>query len=647
MAVSKGKHRHKGVFLEENLKGRGIKFMNYEITGSINENRGIIDTYFMTYENNSYILTLYKKGLYAPQEILLKYKSIEEEKRLHLVQVEELGYNEEEQREYIISSIKRNTTIKNRKIKNYKRLINQVISAIKVSHENELYHFDLRPEDIFIDEKHPNTYKVYGFGHIPIGKEELDQEKIKIKGLMSKYQAPELEKGIISGKSDFWSFGVILYEKIYRKLPFEYEKNEFGKYKISFSTINIEKKGVYASLFKGLLNIEPEERWGHEEVEEWLLYLGNKDDGSIKKSSSFSSKKKYNNLLDLHLSLGFSPEGYLKLERLYYSADVSNWLLDKKEYEKIKKLDMYLSNKYYFNAFLYNYGKDSQRLYYKGYNLRNIKNLDKFSIVDLKKLSKLMSGASTSKQSFFYRLHSPFNVSKYSFYYAYIDNNEFYLDNKKASDYNFFPDYSLEDDNPSNFLIFRQEKSYKNFTVYLSFLLERSNGNLSSIREALLSGEFQLELFKDSLIDEAVFYVDFIKNKSLKAKNIDFAIFKKVFYDYSFLNLPFEKVIKKVEDVRFYDFYVREKYGVAYYNYYKKISKLFLKESLFNFFIFETKSELDEVYPSLANIKIIEKEYIKFQMELLEKIYVDKLYENKNINCKLKSLFFRMKTKKD
>ena len=647
MNISKRTHIYDTTFLEENIKFKDGKFLEYKVEERLFRNRGTADTYLLSRGDRYFVLTLYKRGFYAPRETLTKLQDMPDKGKKYIAAIVSCGYSDEYGRDYTISEIRKNSSLKNKKLKNYRSLVEQVVEAIEVSHENEVFHYDLRPEDIFIEDKQPSTYKIYGFGHISLDESENSHDYFKVRGLISRYQAPEVLECRGCSKSDLWSLGVILHEKIYGKCPFEYEKNEFGKYKVNFSKLNVSESNdvEYNELLKGLLVTEPDKRWGIKEVKDWLVYVGN-EENSVKinsgKKKFIYKENSYSSLEELNKNYAYSPSGYLELEKLYYKADISEWLLERGEVDKLENLNHHLSSKYLFNKYLYNYGGDGQKLYFKGYDLRKIENLDRLSTVDYRKLAKFMKSLSTKTSTFFCKVHGRFlnKVSKYFFYYAYIDNSEFCFDNKKASDFMELPDYKMDEDSVLNYLFFREGKNYKNVYAFLYDVLVNKENSLERLRDSVISGTFQLALFKSSLIDETEVYLRFSKNKLKKSKNKELDVFKKIFYDYNFLNLPFENILIGRRELDFYDFYVREKYGNLYFRNYKKITSLFMEKSVIEFFSFKTLSELYAFCPKLKNIQLKEKEYIKFQVELLDKIYEQGIGGFDGVDCRIKKFKF-------
>uniref|UniRef100_A0A1B0CF61 Serine/threonine-protein kinase ULK3 n=1 Tax=Lutzomyia longipalpis TaxID=7200 RepID=A0A1B0CF61_LUTLO len=96
--------------------------------------------------------------------------------------------------------------------------LRQLALALEYMRENNVSHFDLKPQNLLLSKTPQVVLKVADFGfaqHI-----ELGQENTTIKG-SPLYMAPEiLLRNCYDCKADLWSIGVILYECLFGKAPY-------------------------------------------------------------------------------------------------------------------------------------------------------------------------------------------------------------------------------------------------------------------------------------------------------------------------------------------------------------------------------------------------------------------------------------------
>ena len=100
-------------------------------------------------------------------------------------------------------------------------IMEQVLSAVATAHAHGIIHRDLKPQNILIDEN--KNVKITDFGiAVAVSQDSLTQTNTLIGSVH--YLSPEQARGSIATKqSDIYSLGIILFELLTGKVPFEGE----------------------------------------------------------------------------------------------------------------------------------------------------------------------------------------------------------------------------------------------------------------------------------------------------------------------------------------------------------------------------------------------------------------------------------------
>ena len=127
----------------------------------------------------------------------------------------------------------------------------QIMDAIEYLHENNIAHLDIKLENLII---HEGTVKLIDFGNAC----KITDKKCIVYGGTFDYLSPEvLKKMPFDAKSaDVWAFGVVLYNLVYNKPPWDYTKLKYNEIMLIHDKIvSILNNNVYYdTIFTSIIN---------------------------------------------------------------------------------------------------------------------------------------------------------------------------------------------------------------------------------------------------------------------------------------------------------------------------------------------------------------------------------------------------------
>ncbi|MBW1605629.1 Stk1 family PASTA domain-containing Ser/Thr kinase [Lactobacillus sp. Sy-1] len=138
------------------------------------------------------------------------------------------GFEEADGVQYSIMEYVKGTNLKNYikmhapiSVPNVIKIMNQILDAVSVAHQNNIVHRDLKPENVLIDAN--QNVKITDFGIAIFSSEKTMTQTNSIIGSIH-YLSPEQVRGEVATKrSDIYSLGIIMYELLTGRVPFDGE----------------------------------------------------------------------------------------------------------------------------------------------------------------------------------------------------------------------------------------------------------------------------------------------------------------------------------------------------------------------------------------------------------------------------------------
>ena len=209
----------------------------------------------------------------------------------------ECRMNEEQTYYYEISRYQDESTLRSKlRQKTFKQtdklnIILDVANALKEAHKEDVYHRDVRPENIYVYEGGKAMLANFGMAWF-IEHTDLNFTVNNITDIKSPYTPPEFLEGDVCSGSDIYSLGVIFYELMTGKLPFD-----------SVMTFTTALGGVLSEdmlpskvakdlpewmdeLVRNTIVADPQNRW--QEADEIIKFIKESIEDSQKKTDSSS-----------------------------------------------------------------------------------------------------------------------------------------------------------------------------------------------------------------------------------------------------------------------------------------------------------------------------------------------------------------------
>lgn len=231
---------------------------------------------FLVTDTNQKLIFKYYYSQYKPKdEILNKLKGLRHPDIIALI---DFGYYQE--RFFEIAEYAEGGTLSDimpvSSLSKTQEIVKETIEALNYCHNHGIIHRDIKPENIFFRTSEKKDIAIGDFGiasNIKEG-EELVRTTLARTNL---YAAPELFTNIqgkttIEKSVDYYALGMTLLHLWVGKNPFE-DVDEFGIMRLKSEGRVLFPDGIDSDvekLIKGLITVNPRDRWSYNEVKSWL-----------------------------------------------------------------------------------------------------------------------------------------------------------------------------------------------------------------------------------------------------------------------------------------------------------------------------------------------------------------------------------------
>lgn len=236
---------------------------------------GESEIYLVGQNGGNFVFKYYYSQYKPKDEILKKLKGLKHPDIICLI---DHGYYQE--RFFEISEYAQGGTLQEimpvNTIGKIKEIVGQTIEALNYCHSHGIIHRDIKPENIFYRTIDKKDIVIGDFG-IASNVKEGDEDVLTTLARTNLYAAPELfssirGKTIIEKSVDYYALGITLLHLWFGRNPFE----DIDEY--SVMRLKSEGRIVFPDhidhevekLIKGLITVNPRDRWAYDETKRWL-----------------------------------------------------------------------------------------------------------------------------------------------------------------------------------------------------------------------------------------------------------------------------------------------------------------------------------------------------------------------------------------
>ena len=306
-------------------------FRGYEVKGPLGKGGGESRTFLVEKEGQLYLLKLYHPKARPDREVFRRLREEEGPAARYFPKIYEHGEEVvgRERRFFEIAEYLSEGSLREfcqtlprgieKRASVLREIVQQVAEALHALHKRDIIHRDLKPSNILLRSRAPLELVLIDFGIARTLRDQATKHQTtRFKGTLA-YCAPEEFSGLFGKGVDWWHLGIIAYEVLRGRNPFEGASDPVINNQITTKDIPIpaEIQGRERLLLLGLLTRDPEKRWGYNEVMDWLRGESPAIHRPDKESSTSSAASKTRTYTERDwLAAGFTQESYKHWEKL-------------------------------------------------------------------------------------------------------------------------------------------------------------------------------------------------------------------------------------------------------------------------------------------------------------------------------------------
>lgn len=267
----------------------------YTLKTKMDISTGEADLYICTEGKNDFVAKIYRRKLAIKEEVTEKLKAIDSP---YVAKVHATG--EYQGYPYEILPYYKNGSLEGKRF-SYEQLKTGILPALneglKVLHDNGIIHKDLKPSNIMLADNGQDV-AIIDFGISSI-REDGNTVIVTRTGMTPEYSAPETFKNLFLSESDYYSLGITLYELYCGHTPYAQMSQDEIEQFVSVQKLPLpndmqeELKVLISALtYPDITNrknkLNPNRRWGYEEVLKWCVGIKQPVPGEITGATTVS-----------------------------------------------------------------------------------------------------------------------------------------------------------------------------------------------------------------------------------------------------------------------------------------------------------------------------------------------------------------------